>query len=264
MRMRKFLGVFLFSAVLCLPGCGGKDTTGALVLSVDATSVGPGTPVSVTATYTNPNTASKQNVPISFSTNNSRLFDNTSGHTDSFGTATALLTPKNGTTTPALVTITARTGDLVATQTVTVQPDTLTVTAPGDDSFSVKAPAAGSSVTFVPSGVFAVVRDGNGNPLQNKPVNISVSTIVNGSAGEYVTFWEDYPQVISNPPDTITITTDSNGVIPLQVTTTMFAPGPGGSNVLTVVWKLTTTTASGTLVGYASTLYTVTTEEVQA
>lgn len=264
MVRNSFRWVLLIAFVVVLSACGGgggQDTSGTLAVDTSSATVAPGTPIAVSATYANSNAAHVQNVEVQFSTNHPELFPSIKAYTNSAGVATALLAPVNGSLTPVTVAVTATTGNLVAVTNVTLQPNTLTVTPPTNGTFSAPATAAGAMVTFVPSGVFAVVKDGNGNPIANWPVTISVSTIVNQMPGEGVTLWDNYPVTTATPPTTQTIVTDTTGKVPVQVSTDMIAPGPGGSNVMTVVWKVTTTdpATGGTLVGYGSTLYTVTT-----
>lgn len=238
MRLMSFFSILPVIALLTvLAGCGGSNTTGSLSVAVSPASVAAGKTITVTATYLNPNTANVGGTEISITTNRPDIFDPA---TVLSRQATPLIVKNpNAIVTDQTVTITARTGDLVATATVIVKANKLSVAASGDTA-SLPATAAGSIVRFVPSGDFITFTDGDGLPLANQHVTISVDTIVNQVAGaDEVTFWSDYPADTIPAPDVITLTTDINGRIPPVYTVDMLAPGPGGTHVITVVFRAT-------------------------
>jgi len=233
-----------------------------LSLTLNTATVSLGTPLVATAIYTNPYAVSLKGVNIVFSSDKTGLFDSVTVKTDDTGKAVAFMVPKNTITTQTNAIIYAMRDTQTQTASVTVKPESLTISAPANAEKEVKS-TSGGIVRFIPSGVekFTIVNTGDGLPLANKSVTLSIQTILNGE-GVDVIFWKNYPVEPYTDPTSITIPTDSAGQFPIQATVDVPFPGaePGGesNNIVTVVWKVTYTSSSGTVIGYASTMYSVT------
>lgn len=237
-------------------------TIPSISLSLNKTNVSLGTTLVATATYSNVHDSSLAGENITFVTDRPDVFDNVVVPTDNSGKAIAYLVPKNTITSPVNVNIYATNQDISSPSSIIqVKPESLTVAAPEDSSKSVASTVNGS-VRFVPAGVenFTITSSGDGQPLANKNVTLSVQTVLN-STNSVVTFWQDYPSTPSTTPTSITVATDSMGKFPNQTTVDVdFVGVPVGSTstrVITVIWKVTYDSPSGELVGYASTQYTV-------
>jgi len=252
--------------LLTISGCGTSvesNNSGTLTLTVDPQMSLKGS-VTAKATYTNSQRNGLQGLEISFSTNKPAIFGTRVVKTDTSGTATCVLTANSpvtplseAPTAPTVITLTASVGDLVQTQTFIVNPATITFTAPATGSFA-GGGVAGSVLRIVPSGMFARVADGDGTPLNNIPVTISVDSIVNGSAGD-VLFWSDFPGgTLSAPPSVFTKNTDADGQVPMQVTIDVVVPSV--SHVVSVTWKASFTdpNSGATISKFASSGFTVT------
>jgi hypothetical protein len=239
------------SVAMTLPG---------LSLTLNTATLSLGAPLIATATYTNPHATSLKGVTIVFSADKSEIFETTTAQTDDTGKAVAIMKPKNTITAQTNVIIYAKRETQTQYANVTVKPEGLTLSAPADASHDIEATSDGV-VEFIPSGVesFAVLTSGDGLPLANKQVTIGVQTII-GSSQTNVVFWKDYPAT-PYMGDSVTIMTDSTGKCPLQASVLVPFSGevPGGkhSEIITVVWKVTYESPSGTVVGYDSTMYTV-------
>ncbi len=235
-------------------------TLPGLALSLSNTTISLGMPLIATATYSNPHATTLRGVKITFSSDKSGLFDTQTVETDDTGKATAIMVPKNTITAQTNAIIYAKRDTQTQYSTVSVKPEGLKLSAPSDASHDIES-LVGGIVEFIPSGVenFAVLTSGDGLPLANKQVTIGVQTII-GSEGSNVVFWENYP-ASSYQGTSITINTDSSGKCPLQASVLAAFSGkvPGGkhSDIITVVWKVSYESPSGTIVGYASTMYTV-------
>ncbi len=236
-------------------------TLPSLSLSLNTTDLTLGIPLVATAKYSNPHAASLKGVDIVFSSNNASLFDAVTVKTDDTGTAVAYMVPKNTISSTTNALISAKRDTQVQTASVTVKPASLTISAPADATKEISS-TTGGYVRFIPSGVesFTVVKTGDGLPVANAEVTLSIQTILNGT-GVDVIFWEDYPVDPYIDPTTITITTDSAGQFPIQATVDVPVgaadPGTETTNIVTVVWKVTYNSPSGLVTGYASTMYTV-------
>lgn len=259
MRLSRIILVgvlFLFSAIIA--GCGGSgdsdgnsETTGILG-TVNASKVGN----KIFASVTYSNAMPGLSVTFAIDKESKELFDKASveARTDSSGVASAVFTIVGVNTAKRNITISASTGGLpAAPAVVTLSPVTLTVTPPADATKEVKSTLSGI-VEFVPSGFLATLTDGDGFPVQNSDVTISVQTTLSGT-GTAVVFWGKEGEISGS---SITIKTDSNGKVPNLATVRVpFAGAPPGAettNVCTVVWKVT----SGTLIiAYGTTQFTV-------
>jgi len=256
MRLSRFIFVgmlFIFSALIA--GCGGSgdndgnsETTGTLGV-VTASKVG--NKIFARVTYSN----AVQGLSVKFTNDGGTLLDKQSveARTDSSGVASVVFSIVGVNTAKKNITISASTGGLTAAPAVvTLNPVTLTVSAPADATKELKSLKSGI-VEFVPSGFLAVLTDGDGYPVQNTDVTISVQTTLSGT-GTAVVFWGETGEITGS---SITIKTDSNGQIPNLATVRVpflgAAPGTETINVCTVVWKVT----SGGLVAYGTTQYTV-------
>ncbi len=239
-----------------------KRQAQTLSLAVNKTTVSIGTPLTATATFIDPNGGSVAGKTITFSSDAASLFDSVTATTNQAGVATAYLIPKNGATAPSSVDIRAAVDDLIDVEAITVQPETLTISPPADASKEIED-AVGGIVTFVPSGVenFTVYETGSSTPLANTDVTLSVQTVLN-STDNVVTFWQNYPAVPAPLGTSITVRTDSAGKFPIQATVDVTvggaAPGETTNAIITVIWKVTYTSLSGPVFGYASTMYEVT------
>lgn len=235
-------------------------TLPGLALSLSNTTVSLGMPLIATATYSNPHAITLRGVKITFSSDKTGLFDPLTVETDDTGKATAVMIPKNTITAQTNAVIYATRDTQTQYSTVSVKPEGLKLSAPANASHDVESLTAGF-VEFIPSGVesFAVLTTGDGLPLADKEVTISIQTII-GSTGTNVVFWENYPAT-PYTGTSITIRTDSTGKCPLQASVLVpfsgEAPDGKHSDIITVVWKVTYESPSGTIVGYASTMYTV-------
>lgn len=249
-----FVGmIFIFSAFIA--GCGGSgdsdgnsETTGTLGL-VSASKVG--NKIFASVTYSN----SIQGLSVTFTNNGGTLLDKQSveARTDSRGVASAVFTIVGVNTAKRNITISASTGGLRAVPAeLTLDPVTLTVSAPADATKTLKSISSGT-VEFVPSGFLATLTDADGFPMQNTDVTISVQTTLSGT-GTAVVFWGEEGEISAS---SITIKTDSNGKVPNLATVRVpffgAAPGTETTNVCTVVWKVT----SGGLMAYGTTQFTV-------
>jgi hypothetical protein len=233
---------------------------GALTMTTSSGSVSAGSSFGVTAAFTHPYVKDLHGLTITFSSDNPDIVPAVTATTDINGKAVATMTAKNVITTPTSVGIIAKLGSLSTTPVLmTVNPPTMILTPPTDGTFTVAKAPAGSVVRVVISGANVVVKNAAGNPIQNQPVTISVQTIVNKSDGDQVVFFPDSATQIIAPPGSITLTTDTNGkvIIPLAVDLVAPAPAVGSQHVINVVWSVSTVTPGGTLVGTASTLYTL-------
>jgi len=267
MRSGSRLSWLLTAALLfTISGCGSSgesNNSGSLTITVDPQMSLRGS-VTAQATYTNALRNGLQGLEITFSTNKPAIFGTRVVKTDTSGTATCVLTANSpispvseAPTAPTVVTLTAKVGDLVQTKTFLVSPAAMTLTAPATGSFT-GGGVVGGIVRIVPSGMFAKVVDGDGTPLHNVPVTISVDSIVNGSAGD-VLFWNDFPGgTLSAPPNIFTKNTDANGQVPMQVTIDVVVPSV--SHVVSVTWKASFTDpdSGATITQFASSGFTVT------
>lgn len=258
MKVKSIFLLIVGIIVIGIAGCGGgggSDTTGTLTITPSATTVAAGKQLTFTATYSHPSNPNPVGVPITFS-DASNVFTGATVDTGTNGSAPAILTARNVILADQTVTVTARTGGLVATTTVTVKADKLNVVANGDEATFADADTAPNTfVRFVPAGDFITLTDGDGLPLANKTVTIKVHTIVNAGDGTgTVLYWQNVPVDLTAPPATITETTDSNGKIAPQYTVDMPVPNTKSSNVISVVFEA----QYGDIVTRASGLYTAT------
>lgn len=245
--------LLMFSAFIA--GCGGSggndgnsETTGTLG-TVSASKVG--NKIFASVTYSN----AMQGLSVKFTHDAGTLVDKQSveARTDSSGVASAVFTIVGVTTAKKNITISASTGGLVAAPAVVIlEPVKLTVSPPADATKDVES-AFPQIIEFVPKGFLAALTDGDGYPVQNTDVTISVQTTLSGS-GTAVVFWGEEGEISDS---SITIKTDSNGQIPnlatVRVPIAGVLPGTETTNVCTVVWKVT----SGSLVAYGTTQFTV-------
>ena len=271
MKILKPIWLLSFLLAVLLAGCGGgggSNSNGILTLQVGNQVADAGKPLTVTAQFAlEGRTTGLNGLKITiYSPDYPEMINRTTLTTDLSGYATGVVTTNNITTNQVQLTLLAKIGDVISSPvSVTLNPATLTFTPPGDGTFTVAAASAGGVLRVVNGGSQVTIRDGaSGSPFQNQEVTISVQTIVNQRNGDQVVFFPVPGTEVIAPPGVIILTTDSNGTVILPIAVDMVSASPGASHVINVIWKITAETDGGTLVGYGSTLYTVTTDPPEA
>jgi len=120
-HLLKFVAVMILASIM-LSGCGGDDKVGGLSLALTTTDpAGDDFVVNAGATYTHPTATDLVNVPITFDTVPSGLVEKfpQTITTDSSGKAGVLLSFTQGSS-PVTIVITAKTGDLQDSKSVTI------------------------------------------------------------------------------------------------------------------------------------------------
>jgi len=270
-------GIFLvlliatFMLQACGSGGGSGNTDGSLVLSVSATSVAAGTPLSATATLSSTSGRPVNNLKVTYVSDAKDVIPDV---TDSNGTSTGgvsavTLATRNIKNTATTVHIYAIVGGIQSTSVqVTVSPATLTFAPPADATFAQTADAttklcSAGIVRDVTSNAQVLFQNSSGQNVSGQPVAISVTSITNIYSGfDQVVFFPGGLDTVTIPPFTysVTLTTDTNGIALLPVAIDGAAPtNKGGSHVFVVNWQATTSAVgdSGTTINYVVTKQTM-------
>ncbi|HEY9828720.1 MAG TPA: hypothetical protein V6D19_25140 [Stenomitos sp.] len=251
MKCINLIIILLIAFILqsCGGGGGSGNNDGALLLTVSATSVGAGKSLTASATLSSASGRPVNNLTPTYVSSVQEVIPNvtdTKG-TSSVGLSQVPLTTRNVRDTPVDVTIYAVVDGIKSNEVhVTVNPATLSLAAPADATFSQTSTGnvcTGGIVRDVSSGASALFKDSTGQVISGQQVTMSVTSITNYTTGDLITFYPSGATTVIIPPwpNSVTLTTDSNGTAFLPVTIDGILPTiKGSSHVFVVNWLATT------------------------
>ncbi len=264
-------GIFTVMAIasLMLQSCGNGGGSPP-VLSVSASSVAAGQPLTATAQLSSSNGVPLNKVTVTYVSDAKDVIPDATGSTDSTGLSTVALSTKNIKNTATVVTIYALAGGVQSNSVqVTVTPATLTFTPPADATFAQTADAttklcSGGQMRVVPSGAQVLFKDPSGQNVFGQQVAISVTSITNillPLGIDQVVFYPGALNTVTIPPFTasVSLTTDTSGTALLPVAIDGYFPtNQGGQHVFVINWQASTQVVgnSGVTIPYVVTKQT--------
>lgn len=262
MRLVKYamLMTTIAASMMCQSCGGANNTNGTLVITAPA-SVAAGSPLPVSAAYSNADATSLQGLSVSFTSSSPSVSSGTKS-TDGSGTAATQLATTNNISADQTVVVTAHAGGLTQSATVILKANKLTIGTPG--TFAGTFPATTTGI-IIPVGTFISYTDGNGAPISGAQIAISVISLVPPQGTNQANVFWSYssgstppgPFILSQP---VTGTTNSSGIIDLSYfTVSSLVPAAGQSTPVRAEFQAVATVVPGvTITQSASYTFTFT------
>ncbi len=236
----------LLVAVAVMAGCGGggsgSSSSGSLSLVLDKTSVASGGVVVATVTLSSSTGQPVNDVPIRVMSSNNTVVASASGKTNMSGVAYVTLSAQwvNADKTISLSAGSDVTGNSESKTLVVVAPK-LTASFKATSDHSIADGPAGGIVGIDIQGGTVKFLDGNGNPIVNQVIDVTITSKSSTDANEVIVFYPSPGVTIPSPSGVLTVTTDNTGTAYVDPWVAYVRiPAKSQKNVVTFSWKAST------------------------
>lgn len=233
---------FLASMILASCGGGGGSSSSAMVLTLSATTVASGSPVTATITLKSQTGAPLNGVKVLVVSNDASVLDSVEGYTNIDGIANLQL-PTKWISSDKTINVVANSKDITSSSVVAliVTAPKLTCSIPTE----IAPPAWNSNYAFIGKTITAnyqlKLADGNGSPISNQVVSLYIDSLTNKNSNDQIVYTPVQGSMIIAPPGVFTGTTDSSGIviIPMYIQMALAQPSPCSTDPVTGVFKCT-------------------------